>query len=178
VTLPNPEQTHSSYTPGVKVTMAPSEPTAQTVYATMLRTEIAPRLRELGFKGSGSKYVLPDDDRWLIVGFQKGQYSRADSVPFTVNLTIADKRAWAEARDRKSWLPLRPGGNSHYPVDEQSVIRLGNLMPPDGQDRWWEVRPTRPSGPTAARVLIAIERLALPWFRTGAARWPEMVEQG
>jgi uncharacterized protein DUF4304 len=157
---------------------SPIQPTAQTVYATMLRTEIAPRLRELGFKGSGSSYLLPDDDRWLIVAFQRGRYSRADCVPFTVNLTAGDKRTWAEARARMSWLPLRPSGNAHYFVDQQSVIRLGNLMPPDGQDRWWEVRPTHPSGPTAARVLIAIERLALPWFRTGAARWPEMIAQG
>jgi hypothetical protein len=50
-----------------------SDPTVQIVYADMLRTEIAPRLRVLGFKGSGNSYVLPDDDRWLLVGFQKNR---------------------------------------------------------------------------------------------------------
>jgi hypothetical protein len=91
-----------------------------------------------------------------------------------VNLTVADKRAWAEARIETPSLPLRPSGNAHYIGAEPAVIRLGNLMPHDGQDRLWEVGPRRPSGPPAKRVLEAIERLALPWFRTGAARWPEM----
>ncbi|HVD48366.1 MAG TPA: DUF4304 domain-containing protein [Candidatus Limnocylindria bacterium] len=149
-------------------------PTAQAVYADMLRTEIAPRLRGLGFKGSGSSYVLPDDDRWLIVAFQKTYYSRKDCVRFTVNLTVADKRDWAEARVETPSLPFRPTGNAHYMETEMAVIRLGNLMPPDGQDRWWKVGPRRPGGQPAKRILKAIERLAIPWFQTGAARWPEM----
>jgi hypothetical protein len=159
----------------VDFTASQGGPTAQNLYAEMLRTEIAPRLRALGFKGSGSSYVLPTDDRWLIVAFQKDSYSRADCVRFTVNLTVANKRAWAEARIETPSLPLRPSGNAHYIEAEHVVIRLGNLMPPDGQDRWWEVGPRRPSGPSARRVIKAIERLALPWFRTGAARWPKMV---
>jgi hypothetical protein len=149
--------------------------TAQTVFAEMLRTEIAPRLRTLGFKGSGRSYVLPDDERWLIVAFQKNYYSRADCVRFTVNLTVADKREEDESRVKAPRLPPRPSGNAHYlEVESGGVIRLGNLMPPDGQDRWWEVGPSRTSGPPARRVLRAIERLAIPWFRTGAARWPIM----
>jgi hypothetical protein len=149
-------------------------PTAQTIYADMLRLEIAPGLRALGFTGSGSSYVLPDSDRWLIVAFQKDYYSRADCVRFTVNLTVANKRAWAEARVKTPSLPVRPSGNAHYLDPEAATIRLGNLMPPDGQDRWWQVGPARRSGPPAIRVLSAIERLAVPWFQTGAARWPEM----
>jgi hypothetical protein len=149
--------------------------TAQSVFAEMLRTEIAPHLRGLGFKGSGRSYVLPDDERWLIVAFQKDYYSRADCVRFTVNLAVANKRAWNEARVTAPGLPRRPSGNAHYWEDQSGgVIRLGNLMPPDGQDRWWEVGPGRPSGPQAKRILLAIERLAIPWFRTGVARWPIM----
>ena len=142
----------------------------------MLRTEIGPRLRSFGFKGSAPSYVLPDDERWLIVAFQKDRYSRADCVRFTVNLTVARKREWANGRANAPWLPLRPSGNAHYMQAGHVVIRLGNLMPPDGQDRWCEVGPSRPSGPAARRVLRAIERLAIPWFRTGAARWPDMAQ--
>jgi hypothetical protein len=152
------------------------EPTAQAIYNDMLRTAIAPRLRALGFKGSGASYVLADDRRWLIIGFQKDRYSRADCVRFTVNLTAADKAVWAEAHAEKPWLPRRPSGNSHYFEAEPGVIRLGNLMPPHGEDRWWEVGPRRPSGPAATRVLRAIERLALPWFRSGVARWPNITQ--
>jgi hypothetical protein len=158
----------------VDLTVSQIGPTAQAVFADMLRTEIAPRLRGLGYKGSGSSYVLPDDDRWLIVAFQKNYYSRKDCVRFTVNLTVADKRDWSEARVETPSLPFRPSGNAHYMETEMAVIRLGNLMPPDGQDRWWKVGPRRPGGQPAKRILKAIERLAIPWFQTGAARWPEM----
>ena len=149
----------------------PDVVTAQVVYATMLRTEIAPRLRTLGFKGSGAVYVLPDDERWLMVGFQKDYYSRADCVRFTVNLTVADKATWDKARLEDPSLGVRPSGNSAYPP-YSNVIRLGNLMPPMGNDRWWEVGPKRPSRPAANRVVKAIETLAIPWLRFGITRWP------
>ena len=146
--------------------------TAQAVYTEMLRSEIAPRLRALGFKGSGPSFVLPDEARWLIVAFQKDRYSRADWVRFTVNLTVADKAAWADARQYEPTLPVRPSGTVRYTLGDAKVIRLGNLMPPSGGDRWWEVGPNRASGPASRQVLDAIERLALAWLRDGTIRWP------
>lgn len=145
------------------------QPTAQAIYADLLRTSIAPRLRTLGFKGSGARYVLPDDDRWLIVAFQKDRYSRSDWLSFTVNMTVAEKTAWAEAHAAQAWLPPRPGGNSNYPVDKTTVLRLGNLMP-SGEDRWWEVVPGRPTILAVVEVLDAIEHLAMPWLRAQFAR--------
>jgi uncharacterized protein DUF4304 len=139
--------------------------TAQAVYADMLRSEIAPRMRSLGFTGSGPAFVLPDDDRWLIVAFQKDRYSRADGVRFTVNLTVADKATWAADRRYEPSLPVRPSGNARYVIGTATVIRLGTLMPPRGEDRWWEIGPARPSGPAARRVLNAIEAHALSWLR-------------
>jgi uncharacterized protein DUF4304 len=141
----------------------------------MLRTQIAPRLRSLGFKGSGAVYVLPDDARWLLIGFQKTYYSRADCVRFTVNLTAADKVMWDEARRRFDWLGIRPTGNSDF-APYSRMIRLGNLMPPNGSDRWWEIGPRRPSKPAASRILKAIESLAVPWLRVGTTRWPELID--
>ena len=141
---------------------------AQAAYADMLRLEIAPRLRVFGFAGSGSSYVLPADDRWQIVAFQKDYHSRAELLRFTVNLTVADKAAWEAVRAREASLPGRPSGNTRYgPVT--SVIRLGLLVPPLHEDLWWEVVRGRPTGATATRILDAIERYALPWFRDQAA---------
>ena len=97
-----------------------------------------------------------------MVAFQKDYYSRADCVKFTVNLTVSDKRIWAIHRDRYDWYPVRPSGNSTYMPGSAQIIRLGNLMPPDGQDRWWEVGPRRPSGPAARRILKAIEGTRRP----------------
>jgi hypothetical protein len=142
------------------------------MYADMLRVEIAPRLRALGLKGSGATYVLPDDDRWLLVAFQKDYYSRRDCVNFTVNLTVADKKAWDLARQYDPSLPIRPSGNTSYNGGSTKVLRLGNLMPPLGHDRWWEIGPRRASRPAANRVLKAIEGLAIPWLRFGTTRWP------
>jgi hypothetical protein len=139
--------------------------TAQAIYADMLREVITPRLRALGFKGSGPSYVLPDDDWWLIVAFQKKFYSRADWMSFTVNLTVANKAAWANDRGYEPTLPIRPSGNTSYLFGTEKVIRLGNLMPPRGEDRWWELEPQRPSKPAAMQVGSAIERLAIPWLR-------------
>jgi uncharacterized protein DUF4304 len=142
--------------------MGATNPTAQDLYTSMLRSAIAPRLRALGFKGSGNSYVLPDHDRWLILAFQKDRYSTAASILFTVNLTSADKHAWAAAQHQQKWVPTRPSGTLRYLWAE--VVRLGALIPP-GHDRWWEVAPGRARDAAAAEVLDAIERFALPWLR-------------
>jgi hypothetical protein len=138
--------------------------TAQARFADMLRLEIASELRSLGFTGSGARYVLPDDDRWLLVGFQKDRYNRADTVRFTVNLTAVGRKAWTDARAGQPWLPEQPSGNAHYPVDGLQVIRLGSLLPPR-EDRWWEVTTSRGSTRVSAEVLAAIEQAGLPWLR-------------
>ncbi len=141
--------------------------TAQATYTDMLRLEVAPRLRALGFTGSGSSFVLPADDWWQVVGFQKDRHSRADRVRFTVNLTVAGKAAWATERARDPSLPGRPSGNTRYAA--ASVTRLGLLLPPRHEDQWWEVVPGTSTTATATRISDAIERHALPWFRDHSA---------
>jgi hypothetical protein len=42
----------------------------QATYRAMLRDDIAPALRALGLKGSGSRYSLPDPESWALLGFQ------------------------------------------------------------------------------------------------------------
>jgi hypothetical protein len=64
--------------------------TAQEAYAAMHRNDIAPRLRELGFKGSAGTYVLPDEESWRVVAFQKDRYSTRDWVHFTVNPLVSE----------------------------------------------------------------------------------------
>jgi hypothetical protein len=138
--------------------------TAQAQFADMLRLEIGPGLRSLGFKGSGGRYVLPDDDSWLLVAFQKDRYNRADLARFTVNLTSVDKETWADARATQPWLPEQPSGSTHYPVEGTRVIRLGSLLP-RGEDRWWAVATSRDTTRVAAEILAAIEGAGLPWLR-------------
>ncbi|RPE41173.1 uncharacterized protein DUF4304 [Streptomyces sp. Ag109_O5-1] len=50
----------------------------------MMRTQIAPALRALGFKGSGQIFELPHPASWALLGFQKSAYNTARHVEFTV----------------------------------------------------------------------------------------------
>ena len=130
---------------------------AQDRYRAMLRDEIAPALRRRGFTGSGTAYVLPDDTHWLQVGFQSSRWNAADAARFTVNLSIADKAAWARGvADRGS--SSRPNPNQRSQWNE--VRRLGSLA--FGEDRWWQV-PER-TAPVVASVLEALDRAGLPWL--------------
>lgn len=49
----------------------------------MLRNNLAPALRALGFKGSGQIYTLPDEDCWALVGIQRSQFSDRYDLRFT-----------------------------------------------------------------------------------------------
>ena len=75
---------------GVVIADTSAVSSAQEIFAAMLRDELAPRLRQLGFKGSRQAFLLPDDHRWIQIGFQKSAWSDAGSVRFTANVTVAD----------------------------------------------------------------------------------------
>jgi hypothetical protein len=137
-------------------------------YAAMHRNDIAPRLRELGFKGSAGTYVLPDEEWWRVVAFQKDRYSTRDWVRFTVNLALAAKDEWERYASPKT----HPGGGIH---GVGYHIRLGNQMPPRGEDRWWEIgedplfktAKPKPTHVIGRQVVAAIERFGIPWLMGG-----------
>ncbi len=134
--------------------------TAQDRYRAMLRDEIAPALRQRGFTGSGTSYVLPDETHWLQVGFQASKWNSANEASFTVNLAVAEKSAWARLAAERSY-PAKPNPNVRY-GREMPVRRLGSLA--FGSDRWWPV--AEPIAGVAASVLEAIDRVGLPWLRS------------
>jgi hypothetical protein len=134
--------------------------TAIDAFRSMMRDEIAPALREMGFVGSGQTYTLPSDSHWVLLGFQKLRASNAAKVRFTVNVTAASRRAWDELRASLDYLPERPSANTAYgPAIWRR--RIGMLLP-EGVDRWWTVTPARPTTPVAAEVAEAIRLAALP----------------
>src|SRR5882757_3399617 len=65
-----------------------SAPTAQEAFTSLLRAQIAPGLRALGFKGSGQTYELPHLETWALIGFQKSAHNTARHIEFTVNVTV------------------------------------------------------------------------------------------
>ena len=139
--------------------------TAQDRYRAMLRDEIAPALRERGFKGSGTAFVLPDDTHWLQVGFQSSKWNSSEQAAFTVHLSVVEKAAWSHLA--AEWgLKGKPNPNAGYP--QGAVWRLPPLI--FGYDRWWQVIdvPDQSTG-VVAEVLDAIDRIGLPCLRSKGA---------
>ena len=134
--------------------------TALDIFRLVMREQIAPDLRRMGFKGSDQLFTLPSKTHWVQLGFQKSMASNAKAVRFTVNLTTASKRAWVEARREHSYLGERPGANISY-GDLAWQRRIGQLLP-DGRDKWWTVTTRASVGSVRVEVLDAIRTYALP----------------
>lgn len=149
---------------GVVIGHAVAVSSAQVTFAAMLRDELAPRLRQLGFKGSGQAFSIPDDERWIHIGFQKSAWSDADAVRFTANVTVASKAEWDRMRQERTHLPAKPAPNTFY----GSFVwqkRIGHLLP-GGEDHWWSIGSDLSEAPrVAALVAAAIHDHVLPAIR-------------
>lgn len=129
---------------------------AQDEFSRMLRDEIAPALRRLGFKGSGCNYTPPDPDFYLLLGFQGDKYNTAEEVTFTVNLAVISKQEWENGWEW--WWSKVPTATVNHPVGQ--YMRLGHLMP---QKRdWWEITVGGSTPDLAAEVVDAIQRYGIP----------------
>lgn len=138
--------------------------TAQQAFASLMRARIAPALRALGFKGSGQTYELPHLETWALIGFQKAARQTAGQVEFTLNVTVADKLGWAQARRREPHLPARPSPNTVYGPAAAWHSRIGHLLPTD-RDTWWTITATTDPEPVARGVISAVTEYALPAIR-------------
>ena len=137
---------------------------AQETFKTMLRDQVAPQLRILGFKGSGQVYAWPSETSWASLGFQSSVYSDRTTLRFTINLSVVGKAAWAAKRETKHYLPDRPAANTRYgpPAWEQ---RIGRLLP-GGEDKWWTLRAGSDTAQLADEVVSIIRAYALPAMMT------------
>jgi hypothetical protein len=130
--------------------------TAQKTFSRLLRDVVAPTLRSSGLQGSGTSYVLPDQDWWGQVGFQKSRSSDKSVVKFTVNLSTTLKAEWDQIRREHSYLKDTPPEGvtksdwdaklleqSFFPAkpwpNTAPFMRLGHLIPDVRSDRWWYV---------------------------------------
>ncbi|MER7763911.1 DUF4304 domain-containing protein [Streptomyces sp. NPDC097619] len=138
----------------------------------MLKGRIAPRLRELGFKGSGAVYLLPDEELWVQLGFQKARGNTADEQRATVNLSVVPKAEWERVREWYPRFPARPKPGTEYVGSPRSPERIGQVMPGEQGDHWWSFRSDDPAGGerAAEELLAAIVEHGLPWLRAEADR--------
>jgi hypothetical protein len=141
---------------------------ARGAYDAMIRDVISPAMRALGFKGSGGSYVLPVASAWVLVGFQRSVHDDRELVEFTVNLTVASKRAWEAVRLERPYLSERPAPNTRYgPPTWQR--RLGALMSAQ-TDVWWRVTVDSDVGRVGDEVVTAVREYAVPMFEREVAR--------
>jgi hypothetical protein len=100
------------------------------VYDYMMREQVGPALREIGFKGTLRTFKYGRDGRFGSVTWQKnGKAAYAQIMLFT--------------------------GNVNYIADGG---RIAELMPVPTTDTWWEVRGGQPTGEVAASVVDVIGR--------------------
>ncbi len=135
----------------------------------MLRTQVAPAFRELGMRGSGQKYWLPNENGdHALVEFRKDRWNAAYSgaCRFTLEYLFYSGAAWEKARSRWTWLPAKPNAGT-YLVDApdgpaEIDVRWENiarLMPVrHGYDgHCWTIR-TADDVPAVADHVIALLR--------------------
>lgn len=144
---------------------SPSQPmraTAQQLFDDMLAQGLRPRLREVGFRGSGTTFNWPAKDAWLFVGIQKSSGNTRDQVKFTANVSVTTKAEWESKRVEWSFLGDKPSPNAH---PWGWGARIGQLMPVQ-TDYWWVLRTGDDWTAGAQELLQAIETVALPRMLT------------
>ncbi|WP_445370109.1 DUF4304 domain-containing protein (plasmid) [Methylomonas sp. HW2-6] len=131
----------------------------QDTFKYLLKDSVAPKLREYGLKGSGQNYTIKSDKHWALIGLQKSMFSDSNGLKFTINLYVVPKEDWESARQKLSYLPVKPSANIHWPVGW--VKRIGYLMP-QGEDYWWSVDSTTNLQGLVSEVVDAICNKAIP----------------
>jgi hypothetical protein len=135
--------------------------TAQEMFRQMMRGEIAPALRALGFKGSGQTYFLPSETHWALLSFQRSQLSSTVvRIKFAVNYDVTTRKEWNEYR-RTRGAPERPSGS--WLGLRTIVDRRGPYG--GGLQHWWELGVGSPVEPLAEDVITRIANEALPEMR-------------
>jgi len=137
--------------------------TAQEAFTMMVKEQIAPALRALGFKGSGQRFVLPSEEYWAQIGLQKFTRSNRDFVDFTANVTVVRRDVWEAERAETPYLPKQPAPNIFYGTYAWQE-RIGSLLP-ERDEKVWRVDPDRPTEPVAEEFVAAIRDYALPAMR-------------
>jgi hypothetical protein len=124
----------------------------------MLREQIAPGLRQFGFKGSGKRYRLPSDDGYNgFVDFQASRHSTKSGVEFWVNVGVwhpeaVVERAEAQRASPNAWI---------FPLWGEWRTQLSGLAP-QTIEPWEKVEAMTSTEALSEKVLEAIGEYALP----------------
>lgn len=122
-----------------------------------------PALRSVGLRGSGQSFCLPSTTHFVLLGFQKSQFSNARDARFTLNLKVVSKATWERMRESRPYFPAKPSPNTGYGMFEWHK-RIGELLP-DEEDKWWHLRVDQDNSATIAEVVDVLINVAVPALR-------------
>ncbi len=105
--------------------------TAQDAYGALVKDHLSPALRELGFRGSGGSYGLPEAEHWALLSFQRSVCSDRDEARFTINVLVTSKAAWSHLRDQREYFPIKPLASTFYGTSIWQR-RIGAPIEPNG----------------------------------------------
>ncbi len=136
-----------------------ADETAQVTFARFLKERFGPPLRDLGFKGSGSRYRLDRQPFQGGLSFQKSKYSNRAAVDFTINLWVR-----------------------HLPTEQTFWgDRIGSIMP-EAMDFWWRIPAAAALDALQMDVVGAVRDYAAVFFEVASnerefpadpeRRWP------
>ena len=117
----------------------------------MIKNQVAPGLRRLGFKGSGQNYQLPSANHWAMLGFQKSDHCDSRRIYFTTNLLVVSREVWDREREQSSYMPARPTAITSWGTFAW-WRRLGEVIE-GGQEIWWELDAGRSTEQLADAIL-------------------------
>jgi hypothetical protein len=132
--------------------------TAQDAFQTMLRGQVAPVLRNAGFKKSATTWRLhsPHGDV-AVINVQKSRWNTGNEVDFYVNLAIVPAVWWENLSldiDTRPATPHEFHGLLRRRLDPTAVL-------PNG----WNVRDTDSAGTCGAVLGEQLEHIAIPELR-------------
>jgi Domain of unknown function (DUF4304) len=127
----------------------------------MVRDHLAPRLRDLGFRGSGQSWILPSDSAWAVLGIQKSKWSTSETVEFAVNTSVISRAEWDRLRKERPHFGERPRSNMLYGPQ----VWMRRFRPAEDEKLWWEIKAQGSVSEIATQVATTIERRVLPAMR-------------
>ena len=138
------------------------------MYKRMLRDLVAPALRKMGFKGSGSNYSMNRDDWVISLGFQKSRWSTRATVEFDVNVAVAHPATQAAFKAANE--EARALGNAFEMAPSGSYWDRLSILAPGREQFGWSVGPGNPPDHVAQDVLACVEEYFLPTMIEQMAR--------
>ncbi len=122
----------------------------------IIREELAPLLKEVGFKKQARNFRREHSDRTDVINVQASRYNDESSAKFTVNVGVY----YPTIADVSDALPVT-GAPKEY--DCTIHARIGALQE-DRRDFWWTIEPSSDDAAIAKDLAQDVRDYCLPWL--------------